>query len=120
MNPDGQKRGRALDNGKDDHRKDEARRRARERSRRKAAREGVLRRGVRFVPEAENVRVSLCDTWGQARSFLTGGKFPLPVLAVNLPDGSGVDFPREARRGGCLLADTAEEGGAAFSLFPSR
>lgn len=58
----------------------------------------TLGQGIRLALENPDVRVELCAALSQARGLLTGAEFDLLILDVNLPDGSGLDFLREARQ----------------------
>ena len=60
--------------------------------------DAALGQGIRFALENDGIQVELCTALSQAQSILPSKDFDLLILDVNLPDGSGLDLLREARR----------------------
>ena len=60
--------------------------------------DAALGQGIRFALENDGIQVELCAALSQAQSILPSKDFDLLILDVNLPDGSGLDLLREARR----------------------
>ena len=60
--------------------------------------DAALGQGIRFALENDGIQVELCTALSQAQSILPNKDFDLLILDVNLPDGSGLDLLREARR----------------------
>lgn len=58
----------------------------------------ALGQGIRLALENNGVQVELCTALSQAQSLPPCKEFDLLILDVNLPDGSGLDLLREARR----------------------
>ena len=61
--------------------------------------DAALGRGVRLALQSEKLHVTRCGTLVQAREAWGRGAFDLLILDVNLPDGSGLGWLRELRRG---------------------
>ena len=60
--------------------------------------DAALGQGIRFALETDGIQVELCTALSQAQSILPSKEFDLLILDINLPDGSGLDLLREARR----------------------
>ena len=60
--------------------------------------DAALGQGIRFALENDGIQVELCTALSQAQSILPSKDFDLLILDINLPDGSGLDLLREARR----------------------
>lgn len=57
----------------------------------------ALGRGIQLALQGPEVQVTLVSTLAQAREALGKGRFDLPLLDVNLPDGSGLELLRQVR-----------------------
>ncbi len=62
--------------------------------------DAALGRGVCLALNGESAAVTHCKSLAQGRQALEAADFDLLILDVNLPDGSGLDLLRQARRGG--------------------
>lgn len=56
--------------------------------------------GIQLALQGPEVSIRLCATLAQAREVLAQLKFDLLILDVNLPDGSGLELLRQARKTG--------------------
>jgi len=64
--------------------------------------DAALGRGVCLALDSESVTVTRCENLLQGRRALEAADFDLLILDVSLPDGSGLDLLREARRSGAV------------------
>jgi DNA-binding response OmpR family regulator len=60
----------------------------------------ALCKGIELALNAPDRKFALCHTISAAKERLQGGEPDLLILDINLPDGSGLDFCAELRRGG--------------------
>ena len=63
----------------------------------------ALGRGLCLALNSPEAELTLCYTLSAARAALRDGDFDLLLLDVNLPDGNGLDFLQEVRRGGAQV-----------------
>ena len=54
--------------------------------------------GIQLALQSPEVTIRLCATLAQAREALAQHEFDLLILDVNLPDGSGLELLRQARK----------------------
>lgn len=62
----------------------------------------ALGRGIAMALASPECAVTRAGTMGQAAQLLTGQRFALLILDINLPDGSGLDLLRNIRMNGDL------------------
>lgn len=61
-----------------------------------------LNDGIRLALKGEGFLFFQCRTLQEARKVFREQSVSLILLDVNLPDGSGIDFTREIRKGSCV------------------
>ena len=54
--------------------------------------------GIRLALQSPAVEIQLCRTLAQAQNALADNSYDLLILAINLPDGSGLELLREVRQ----------------------
>ena len=62
----------------------------------------TLAQGIRLALQTSEVEITLCSTLARASETFRQGVFHLLILDINLPDGSGLDWLRELRRGSAV------------------
>ncbi|MGM9638098.1 MAG: response regulator transcription factor [Butyricicoccaceae bacterium] len=62
--------------------------------------DAVLGQGIRMALQSSAVQVDLCRTLAQGKAQAARCGYDLLILDVNLPDGSGLELLKQARRAG--------------------